>query len=267
MNWNRILVLMFYDVRLSVFRIKGLLFLLPYCLFWYWVLKLLFNSGNEALTSVQSIALLSWLYHHEVANTLLIQHPPILSLFYLITLATLPAFAMLAGHNQLAGDAGKQTFRYYLTRTTRLEIFTGRFLGFYILLGFASILTNIITIIISLANDQYSLNETVNYAFQIQVCILLYILPFAAYVIAISALMSSALSSLLMCLVTYVFLLMAGSAIQMDNAIQISLVPGVIRELLVGLRPQDLWYAVTGALFYTCIYLVLGWTIFKRRNL
>ena len=267
MNWNRILVLTLFDLRQSVFRVKGLVFLLPYCIFWYWILKILYQSGNEALTSVQSIAFLSWLYDHDVARTLLIDHPPTLSLFYLVMLATVPAFSMLAGHNQLSGAAGKNLFRCYLTRTTRLEIFIGRFLGFYILLGIASLITNAITMEISLLNDQYTLAETLDYAIRIQVCILMYILPFAAFVYAITALMSSAISSLLMCLVAYVFLLVAGNMIQPETGIQVSLVPAVIKKFLLGLHPGDLWYATTGVILYTTIYLGLGWIIFRRRIL
>ena len=267
MNWNRIVVLTLFDLRQSVFRVKGLVFLLPYFLFWYWVLKLLYQSGSEALTSVQSIALLSWLYRHDIASTLLIDHPPTLSLFYLVMLATIPAFAMLAGHNQLAAAAGKNTFRFYLTRTTRLEIFIGRFLGFYLLLCIASIVTNAITLQISLLNDHYTLAETLDYGFRIQAYLFLYILPFAAFVYAVTALMSSALSSLLMCVITYVFLLAAGSMLHMENSMQVSFVPGVIKEYFFGLRPGDLWYAIAGAVLYTLVFLGLGWMIFRRRAL
>ena len=267
MNWNRIIVLALFDLRHALFRLKGLVFLIPFLFFWYWILKFLYEKGGDLLVSRESVLLLSWLYKPAVAQILLISHPASLSVFLIIALATTPFFAMLGSSDQLAGDAARQTFRFFLTRCTRLEIFLGRFISSYSLVAVTTLLTTTAATCISWQIDHRPPDVTLVYAAQVVLMVLLYILPYVAYMSAISALMSSALSTLLMGSIIYLVLSMTGRYLSHRLSLDITLVPGGLKELLFGIHAHDQEYASMGLLAFTAVYASFGWFIFRRRNI
>ncbi|HKK16436.1 MAG TPA: hypothetical protein VJ981_06990 [Gammaproteobacteria bacterium] len=267
MNCKRIITIALFDLQHSLFRLKGLVFLMPFFFFWYWVLKFLLEHGGESLVNPQSIALLSLVYKPEIAQILLILHPPTLSMFFIITLGTLPLFAMLSGNDQLASDCGHQTFRFFLTRATRFEIFAGRFISSYSLAAIAIIITAILTTLISLHSDPHSFTEISAYSLHVSALCLLYLLPLVAYMSAVSAMMSSGLSSLLMSMILYVILLILGSYIDARTGLSVSLVPGGVKNFLFDIKPHDLQFAIIMLLAYATIYAGFGWWVFKRRNI
>jgi len=261
------MILAFFDLRHALFRLKGLLFLLPFVFFWYWIFKFLYVQGGDLLVSRVSVQLLSWLYKPAVAQILLISHPASLSVFLIIALATTPLFAMLGSCDQLAGDAARQTFRFFLTRCTRTEIFLGRFIASYILVATATILSAIAATIISVHIDQRPMEVTLIYAMQVVLMTLMYVLPFVGYMAAISALMSSALSTLLMGMMAYLALSITGSYLGHRLGMDVALVPGGVKELLFGINPHDQLYAGIELLAYAAVYTSLGWFLFRRRNI
>lgn len=267
MNWNRIFILALFDLRHTFFRLKGLVFLIPFLFFWYWILKFLYENGSDFLVSRESVLLLSWLYKPAIAQILLIAHPASLSVFLIIALATTPFFAMLGGSDQLAGDASRQTFRFFLTRCTRAEIFLGRFMSSYSLVAVATLLVATVVTLISWQIDHRPLDVTLLYAAQVILLSLLYILPCVAFMSAISAMMSSALSTLLMGMIVYLALSMIGSYLSNRLALPVALVPGALKEFLFGIHPHDQDYASAGLAAYTAIYGALGWYLFRRRNI
>lgn len=267
MNWKRIFILACFDLRHSLFRLKGLVFLIPFLFFWYLNLKFLYEKGGEVLVTPESIVIMSWLFNPQLAQILLILYPPTLSVFLIMALASTPAFAMLSGNDQLAGDAGRQTFRFLLTRCTRSEIFTGRFLSHYLLMSLSTLLIAAMATVISLHNDQHSTADVLQYAGQVSLLILIYILPFAAYMSVISAMMSSALSALLMSVTVYIAFIFLGNYLQYKSGTNIQLLPGGLKEYLFDLNEHDLYAGMAGLLAFTVIYLCLGWLIFRRRNI
>lgn len=267
MNWNRVFILAWFDLRHALLRLKGLVFLIPFLLFWYWILKFIHEQGSELLVSKESFFLLSWLYKPAAAQILLFAHPASLSVFLIIALASAPFFSMLGSCDQLAGDAARKSLRYFLTRCTRAEIFLGRFLGSYALIAAATICVAGPALFISWQIDRHSAGVLLSYAAQVVSVTLLFLLPYVAYMAAISALMSSALSTLLMGMITYLALSLAGGYLSEQLGVKIALVPGGIKDYLLGIHPQDLVYGITALLLYTFIYAAIGWFIFQRRNI
>jgi len=267
MNWKRILILACFDLRHSLFRLKGLVFLIPFIFFWYLNLKFLYERGGEVLTTPESIVIISMLYNAQLAQILLILYPPTLSVFLIMTLASTPAFAMLSGNDQLAGDSGRKTFRFLLTRCTRSEIFAGRFISNYLLISLSTLLMAAMATAISLHNDQHPIADIIGYAGHVSLLFLIYTLPFVAYMSVISALMSSALSALLMAVSIYVILIILGNYLQYKSGTAIELLPGGLKEYLFDLNQHDLYIGVGGLLAFTCIYICIGWLIFRRRNI
>ncbi len=267
MYLQRIRILAQFDLCHSIFRLKGLVFLIPVLFFWYWILKLLLDNGARHLVSTESLMITSYLFNPEIAKTLLILHPPSLSVYFIVALATTPFFVMLAGNDMLASDAGRQAFRYLLIRCTRAEIFLGRFISSYCLVSGTFIFIGILATLISLHNDNHASIETLEYALQVILLVLLYILPFVAYMSVISAFMSSALSALLAGAFVYVLLMIIDAYLNRYLPVDISLVPSGIKDNLYNIKPDDLSTALTGILAYMMIYASLGWLIFRRRNI
>ena len=267
MNWQRIRILAQFDLCHSILRLKGLVFLIPALFFWYWIFKLLFDNGAKWLVSKESFMITAYLFNPGIAQILLIAHPPSLSVFFIAALATTPFFVMLAGNDQLAGDAGRQTFRYLLVRCTRAEIFLGRFISSYCLSAIVIIFTGILATLISLHNDGHAVQETLEYALQVILLVLLYTLPFVAYMSVISAFMSSALSALLTGVIIYVVLIIISAYLNHYLPVKILLVPSGVKDYLYAIKPDDLRTALIGLLAYMGIYACLGWLIFRRRNI
>jgi hypothetical protein len=158
MNWKRLVILVQFDLRHSVFRLKGLVFLIPFFCFWYWIFRIFIKEGTDFLVSQESFVITYFfLRNTETVQSLLINNPPTLSVFLVLSITMMPFFVMLAGNNQLASDAGAQTFRYLLTRCTRMEIFFSRFISAYLLMVSTIILAAVIATIISLQYDKYSI--------------------------------------------------------------------------------------------------------------
>ena len=267
MNWKRILLLTWFDFTTSLTRIKGLLFLIPFFMFWYMILRLIYDQGGASLVRPESIVIFSALYSPEIAQTLLILHPPSLSVFLIVALAAMPLFAMLSGNDQLAGDCGRKTFRFLLTRCTRAEIFLGRLLSQYLLFSLSLVLVTVIAAGVSLYRDGHSTAETLDYSSNIIMLLMIYALPFVTYMSAISALMSSALSALLMSVCIYIVLLTGGLMLHYQTGMDITLVPSGVKAYLFDLNEYDLWIGMSALLAYSVIYACAGWLIFRRRNL
>ena len=267
MNWQHIGILALFDLRHSLLRLKGLVFLIPFLLFWYGILKLLLEKGATVLVSTESLLILSWILNPDIARTLLILHPPSISVFFLVTLATAPGFALLAANDQVAGDAGSKSLRYLMTRCTRTEIFLARFAGSYGLMAIGIAIIGTLAILISLVNDQHPPARILAYGLQVNLLILAYLLPLVAYMSAISALMSSALASLLAGAFIYVLLVVLNAYLNHYLPVDISLLPGGMKDYLLTMNSADIILALAGFLAYTAIFSVLGWWLFRRRNI
>lgn len=267
MNWKRIGILAWFDLYHSILKLKGLVFLIPFCLFWYWTLKFLLENGGKLSSGYKGIAFLSMLYKPEIAQVLLVLHPPTLSMFFIIILATVPFFAMLSGNDQLASDTGGQTFRFLLTRCTRGEIFISRFISNYLLFAIPVIVAALAATAISIHVDQRSVMETIDYSLHITILILIYMLPFVGFMSAVSALMSSGLGALLMGATFYTLLLMVGGFINYKFGTDIFLVPSGLKESLLDINHYDLQTGIGGLIGFACVYTTFGWFIFRQRNI
>ena len=267
MNIKRVITLLGFDFYHSIFRLKGLAFLIPFTLFWFSLLRVLSKGGAEFLSSIEGLMLISKLTSLEIAQALLILHPPMLSVFLLTALTVTPLFVILGANNQLASDAASGSFRYLLSRCTRAEIFISRFLSSYLIIAIGIFFACLASTLISLDSDKHELNETITYALQSLSLVLLYTLPYVAFMTVISAFMSSALGTILMgaCIyfVTFVLIIYLKS----DFSYIDFLLPSAFKDDLIGIVSNDLAIAISGLLAMTTTYLCVAWIIFRKRNI
>lgn len=267
MNMKRVIILLRFDFYHSLLHLKGLIFLIPFTVFWFISLRILGTSGNEFLSSIGGIMLISKLTSPEIAQQLLVLNPPILSLFLLISIAVIPFFALLGANNQLASDASSGSLRYLLSRCSRADIFLSRFLSAYLIIATGFCFACLASTFISLHIDKHAYDTTIFYALENLSLVLLYTLPYVAFMTIISALMSSALGTILMGVCVY-FMTFFVIIYFNDNTPAISyLLPSAYREKLTDIANNDLTVTIFGLLAMTTIYLCIAWVIFRNRNI
>ena len=269
MNWRRIGVIAGFDLRHGVFRVRGLLFLIPFALLWYPILKNFDRDVSAWFRGREGMVIASTLFDVDVAKALFIDNPPLLSAFFLVALATAPFFVILAAHDQTASDLGGGFFRLLTPRCTRLEIFIGRFTSALLLLTCAYGLVGLAAAVISVLADGTGVATALLYLAQIGLTVFLYIAPFIAFAALASALCSSALGALLLGMAGYAALLIliwAGNGLFADAAPFSYLLPSGLKNDLFGVDALRSSFAAACMPVYALAYAWCGWRVFRLRN-
>jgi hypothetical protein len=121
--------------------------------------------------------------------------------------------------------------------------------------------------LISMDNDNRELSETITYALQSLSLVLLYTLPYVAFMSIISAFMSSALGTILMGFCTYVMTFLFIVYWKSDYPSITYLLPNTFKNDLIAIASNDSVIAIPGILAMTTIYLSIAWIIFRKRNI
>ena len=129
MNRQRLIQLWWFDLRHSLFSLKGLIFLIPFLVFWYPVLRIIYTNLSAWMYRQESLVFAYSVLNADVVNKLLVEHPPSLSIYFLTSLSVFPFFAILAGTGQFASDLGNGYFKLISTRCLRCEVFFSRYLS------------------------------------------------------------------------------------------------------------------------------------------
>ncbi len=269
-NPGRVFRITINDIVYSVTHLKGLIFLLPFFLFWLWTLSKLQQGAAAWLEQPEGLALAAWLFNPEQAMSLFNQHPPTLSVYLLIGLYTVPVFAILASANQLASDAGRGYFRFLLSRVTRQEIFFGRFLSAFLIVCFGLMVVGIVVTQISLMVDQRPAADIVSYAVHVNFVMLLYALPFVLLMTLLSSVFSSGKACLFTAFLIFVAIKVAGIVIRYQwpefNIVSYVL-PNKMFAWLVDPAVSVQMQAVFALPVYALVYMTLAWFKFNNRNL
>ncbi len=267
MNARRILILALFDLRHSVLRIKGLLFLLPFVLYWLAIIKLLHDGGAEFVVSQQGILITTFFLSPDMTHILFIDNPAVLSICLMLALTTLPMFCILAANNQLAGDAGRGAFRFLLTRCSRGELYLSRYLSCCVLVAAALLLMVAGMVYLSLRIDGFQLRDTLLYGISIVTVLIIYALPLLAFMTIFSASMSGAMGSLLFGAVSFFIILITSRWMDEDYPWTVYVLPNSLKPGLYDFTSPDLLLNLSGLVVFTLVYLCIGWLFFRRRNL
>lgn len=269
MNWRRIGVILRFDLRHGALNARGLVFLVPFLLFWYFIIHSFNQDVSSWLSEREGIMLLGTLFDPAAAAALFIDHPPLLSVFFLLALSTAPVFAMLAAFDQFSSDIGSGYFRLLSTRCRRMELFAARYLAALSLLITAHAAIGAMALWVSIYQDGYEFAVTFAYLGQILLTILIYLCPFVAYMALVSALTRSAMASLVLGMVGYVVLLGAvwlGNVILPGTSYFNYLLPSALKYQLFGADVTESIAAIAGLPLYTLAYGWAAWTVFRSRN-
>jgi hypothetical protein len=269
MNWQRIVLLLRFDLYYSLTRLKGWVFLAPFSLFWLLILYSVNKGVSGILQSQEGIMASSAIYGTDGALNLFIEHPPSISLFYLVALSTMPFFMVLAGYDQFSSDFGSGFFRFLIARCKRIEIFLARFLSVLSLIAGSFLIVAVNCAIISISNDAYPTMDVLLYSTQVYFTLLLYALAFIAYMSLISSLVRSTLAALFLgmlgCGLIVLFKFFA--KFTAEKSIVSFLLANGVMDYLFELDTRDFYMALAILPVYILVYTGLAFAIFNRRNL
>ena len=258
-----------FDIYYTLTRLKGWVFLMPFSLCWFVVFKQIDKGVTQILQSQEGIMITSAIYGTDGALNLFIDNPPSISLFYLISLSTIPFFVVLASYDQFSSDLGSGFFRFLSARCKRIEIFLARFLSSFSIISIAFLIVTTICVILSIKNDGETTIDILVYSMQIYLVLLLYALPFIAYMSVISSLVNSTLASIFLGMSGYaiVWFLNLFTFFTEHKDFFSYILPNGMKQYLIELDTSRFFMALAILPIYTFIYFGFGFKVFNRRNL
>jgi len=259
------------DLYYALKSARGLLFLVFFGVFWFWVLWKLSSGNAQYLASPEASMILSYLIDPKVAQSLFVNRAPTLSAFFYLAISTVPMFVLFAASDQTANDIGSKYLRFLTPRCNRIEIFIGRFFGAVILVAFAYLTISLLAAVISIAVDKDSFSMVVADTPLIILSLILYTIPFVALMSLCSVIVGSAGLSALMGISIYVMLLIIVSVIGIKMPDIASVVSYVLPNSTKGVFLQLSWSSTLSAAIavpiYVCAYGYMGWLIFSKRDI
>ena len=268
LNALRIKQLTLFDFYHSLTSLKGLVFIIPYFLFWYLVFDATGEHTVEVLQSAQGLMLSSWLLDdQELALQMFVDRSASLSLYLLIAVSVSPFFIMLAANNQYSSDANRGAFRFILTRTTRTELFLSRFLSVLLLILICTLITSIWALSRAYLQNEDTLLTLSLFTLETFIIIIFYSLPFIAFMSMVSAFAKSGFAALFLGMMLYVLLIIISLWLKPDISYISYLIPSAMKATLFDVSYQNIILSVLALSCYTLIYFLCGWYLFKRRDM
>ncbi len=252
---------------------RGLFALLGFLLVWLAVL----NYGilpaaslfSEPSNSILIEFLLSALGLEDWANG--VSWPAAeLAVYWFVSLYLFPFFALIASADQTASDRSRGTLRYLVMRSSRLEIFWGRFVGQCLIMMIVILMTlgSVLLIIAFYSPDNLALSLAKSP--MIITNLWLVLLPYIALMALVSVFASSARQATLLAVILWISALLIVGFIRSrfgDSALLNWALPGSqVGELL---RLSD-WSTMSYAFIpvvHTTLFLVLGSVFMRGRDL
>jgi ABC-type transport system involved in multi-copper enzyme maturation permease subunit len=205
------------------------------------------------------------------ASYLLRERPGFLSIIMMILSFFIPIVVVFSGFNQIAGDAKNRGLRYLLLRTTRRDIFFGKFLGSVVVSAFLIfVLMVAVTVYVERKLGVYPFAEVAPWALWGFIAFVIASLPFLAISISLSSMINSpfgALAAGIGVVAVYPLVVRGLAGVWEPISAAGYLVP---QPLVLSFFHPDLarsLIAVAAMLGYAAVYLGAGFLYFKRRNL
>ena len=193
-----------------------------------------------------------------------------MALYWVIALYLLPLFSITIAADQTASDKTRGTLRYLALRTTRSQIFFGRFLGQFTIqiLLVAATLVSVLLLV-----GYYSVDKLTG-ALQsmpvVFVNLLLVLMPYIALMALLSVLARSARQATLFAIVAWTIISIAIAVIQSRYGplpILDWILPGSQIGNLLRLDGWDTLALAPVPLLHTTILLFAGWVAMRRIDL
>jgi len=263
--------LVLQDLYYALRSARGVLFLVFFSVFWLWIFSKLGKVNTQWLGNPDGAMMLSWLFDQKTAQALFVDRNPGFSLFYLIAINTAPLFVLFAASDQTANDIGSKYLRFLLPRCQRIEIYLGRFVGSVVLVWLAYISISTIAALWVVLFNHANVAEILIEWLWVVSSLMLYVLPFIAFMSLCSAWVGSAGLSALLGLGSYLIVVIIIGVLSFrwqGVADGVSwILPNAIKPWVLLMDGWHLLKSTILATIYVFIYGYLGWLVFARRDI
>jgi len=195
---------------------------------------------------------------------------PQLAVYWLVGLYLLPGFALMISADQTASDRARGTLRFQVLRVGRGTLYLGRFLGQCVIMVGLILATLASVMIIIAIQSPEDVVATLADAGLIVLNLLVTVLPWLALMALCSALASSARRATLYAMVLWI----VGAIVLGQLRDRLSplplfdhLLPGSEVAALRGLSDTALLALAGPPLAQCAVLLLLGWLVFRHRDL
>lgn len=266
---NHILLISQFELKRLFKSRKGLLYLLTFIAVWLLILLYPIRLSANFLNpdyQAQSNILFSFLGLGSLLNWPVIE----LQVYWRTALILLPMLSIIIAADQTSSDRKRGSLRFLTLRTSRDNLFFGRFSAIMLIQVLLILITLFSTLLLVLYRDSSLLSVALNSSVSIFINLIIVILPFSALMAALSAKFDSARSAVMRAILFLIFSLVIISKLSSYfpalDILQI-LVPGFHSNKIAqlsGLMPLQLAYV---PLLQTIVFLVIGRWIMKRKSL
>lgn len=230
------------------------------------------HGGAQRLSGA-TVAVFAWFVGNkpDVIKFLVLDRPPVMSLYFLGCLLGMPILVLFLSFNQISGYVSRRTIRYIIPKTGRLELYLGLFtsnLLFFTVVSGA--LAAVMTVGWALVAKDVGASTVILYSLRIFLSVWLSSVPLIAFMSMIAALTGSPVATMFLGLGAYGVIDIAGWYLTKQTEW------GVILHYLLPLEAKY-WFAYPGVgrylgaaalmAVYTGAYLALGWAFLRRRDL
>lgn len=249
---------------------RGLVALLGFLLIWAAVLNYGILPAAALFDGADEAGLIEFLLGRLGLEAWQQWPAPALAVYWVVSLYLLPFMALVTSADQTASDRSRGTLRFVVLRSTRQEVFLGRFLGQCIVLLLVILVTLGSVLVVIALNSADLLSASMARTPVIVVNLVLLVLPYIALMAWVSVMARSARQATLYAVIVWLCVSLLVSWLQsrwgplplLDWAL-----PGSQVARLLRLTDwQTLDYALIPIL-HTVLLLMVGGVMMQRRDL
>ena len=183
---SRIKTIAQYELTRLFSTKRGWMALTAFSLVWYFILRYPINFASSIIARPELSNLLGQVFGMVGVESLLNWSVPELAVYWVVSLFLYPIFSLLITSDQISSDCARGTLRFLVLRSTRFELFLGRYLGQLFILFLLVLATLFATSLMAIYSGQ-----TLDIAFvQHFGFVLLHLFIVLAPVVAVTALTS-----------------------------------------------------------------------------
>lgn len=126
---SRIKTIAQYELTRLFSTKRGWMALTAFSLVWYFILRYPINFASSIIARPELSNILGQVFGMVGVESLLNWSVPELAVYWVVSLFLYPIFSLLITSDQISSDCARGTLRFLVLRSTRFELFFGRYLG------------------------------------------------------------------------------------------------------------------------------------------
>lgn len=264
------LIICRYEWARLFLTLRGWLSILAFVLIWGVILAYIIAPAARYVNAPETAGLASALFSGIGLDALQNWPPVEMSIYWFIALYLLPFFSLVLAADQFASDKSRGTLRYLLLRTSRSQLFFGRFLGHFLIQILLVVVTLASVLFLVFFNSPELFKLALQTASVVAVNLVLLLMPYVALMALVSVLAKSARQATIFAIVGWIVLSLILSYVQArfgPVALLDWVMPGSQVSSLIKLDGWETLNLAPVPLIHTAVLLVFGWVTIQRAEL